>query len=43
MQAGYLDEIEQVFDGQVRAILPLDDSDLRGVQALDKAGSALFT
>jgi arsenite/tail-anchored protein-transporting ATPase len=43
MQAGYLDEIKQVFDGQVRAILPLYDSDLRGVAALDKASAALFT
>ena len=42
MQSGYLDEIKRTFDGQVRAVLPLYDSDLRGVAALDKAGAALF-
>ena len=42
MQAGYLDDIRSTFDGQVRAVVPLFDSDVRGVQALDRAGSALF-
>jgi arsenite-transporting ATPase len=42
MQSGYLDEIGRTFDGQVRAVLPLYDSDLRGVAALEKAGRALF-
>jgi arsenite-transporting ATPase len=42
MQTGYLDEIRQVFDGQVRAVLPLFDSDVRGVKALDRAGTELF-
>ena len=42
MQSGYLDEIRQVFDGQVRAVVPLFDSDLRGVTSLDRAATALF-
>ena len=42
MQAGYLDEIRQTFDGQVRAVLPLYDSDVRGVPMLEKASGALF-
>jgi arsenite/tail-anchored protein-transporting ATPase len=42
MQSGYLDEIRQVFDGQVRAVVPLFDSDLRGVSSLDRAVGSLF-
>jgi arsenite-transporting ATPase len=42
MQSGYLEEIGRVFDGQVRAVLPLYDSDIRGIKMLDKAGTALF-
>jgi arsenite-transporting ATPase len=42
MQSGYLDEIRQVFDGQVRAVVPLFDSDLRGVKSLDRAAGSLF-
>jgi arsenite/tail-anchored protein-transporting ATPase len=42
MQAGYLDEIGRVFDGEVRAVVPLFDSDIRGVPSLDKAARALF-
>jgi arsenite/tail-anchored protein-transporting ATPase len=42
MQAGYLDEIGRVFDGEVRAVVPLFDSDIRGVDALDRAARALF-
>jgi arsenite/tail-anchored protein-transporting ATPase len=43
MQEGYLREIGETFDGQVRAVLPLFDSDIRGVPMLRKAGEALFT
>jgi arsenite/tail-anchored protein-transporting ATPase len=43
MQAGYLDEIGKAFDQQVRAVLPLYDSDIRGVPMLQKAASGLFT
>jgi arsenite/tail-anchored protein-transporting ATPase len=42
MQKGYLDEIGERFKGQVRAVLPLYDSDLRGVAMLGKAGEQLF-
>lgn len=42
MQAGYMREIRDAFDGQVRAVLPLYDSDIRGVPMLRKAGDALF-
>jgi arsenite-transporting ATPase len=42
MQAGYLREIRDAFDGQVRAVLPLYDSDLRGVAGLERAAERLF-
>ena len=42
MQEGYLREIGETFDGQVRAVLPLFDSDIRGVPMLAKAADALF-
>jgi arsenite-transporting ATPase len=42
MQDGYLEEIRTTFDGQVRAVVPLFDSDIRGVPMLEKAGKALF-
>jgi arsenite/tail-anchored protein-transporting ATPase len=42
MQAGYLREIRDAFDGQVRAVLPLYDSDLRGVANLERAAARLF-
>jgi arsenite-transporting ATPase len=42
MQTGYLDEIRRSFDGQVRAVLPLYESDIRGVPALARASQALF-
>jgi arsenite-transporting ATPase len=42
MQSGYLDEIERVFDGEVRAVVPLFDSDIRGVPSLEKAARNLF-
>ncbi len=42
MQAGYLEEIRRSFDGQVRAVLPLFDSDVRGVPMLERAARSLF-
>jgi arsenite-transporting ATPase len=42
MQAGYLDQIREQFDGEVRAVVPLFDSDVRGVPALDRAAGSLF-
>ncbi|HLY35230.1 MAG TPA: TRC40/GET3/ArsA family transport-energizing ATPase [Candidatus Limnocylindria bacterium] len=42
MQAEYLREIRDTFDGQVRAVLPLYDSDIRGVAGLERAAGRLF-
>jgi arsenite/tail-anchored protein-transporting ATPase len=42
MQEGYLQEIGKEFDGNVRAVLPLYDSEIRGVDSLKRAGDALF-
>jgi len=42
MQAGYLDEIGERFPGQVRAVVPLFDSDIRGVRSISRASSAVF-
>jgi arsenite-transporting ATPase len=42
MQEEYMREIRDAFNGQVRAVLPLYDSDIRGVPMLVKAGDALF-
>jgi arsenite-transporting ATPase len=43
MQRGYMDEIRERFPGQVRAVIPLYDADVRGTTALEKAGTALFS
>ena len=42
MQDGNLDQIGKEFDGQLRAVLPLFHSEIRGVSSLKEAGSALF-
>ena len=42
MQDNYLREIEQTFDGLVRAILPLFDNEVRGVPALAKTADLLL-
>ena len=42
MQAGYLDEIGERFPGQVRAVVPLFDSDIRGVPSVARASEAVF-
>jgi arsenite-transporting ATPase len=42
MQAGYMNEIRERFAGQVRAVVPLFDSDVRGVAMLTKAAEKLF-
>ncbi len=42
MQAGYLDEIGERFPGQVRAVVPLFDSDIRGVPAINRATGVVF-
>jgi arsenite-transporting ATPase len=42
MQEGYLREIRDTFDGEVRAVVPLFDSDIRGVEMLTRAADQLF-
>ncbi len=42
MQSGYLDEIGERFPGQVRAVVPLFDSDIRGVPSIARASGAIF-
>src|SRR5436190_5101700 len=42
MQREYLAEIGDRFPGQIRAVVPLYDTDVRGTTALQKAGAALF-
>jgi arsenite-transporting ATPase len=42
MQAGYLDEVGERFAGQVRAVLPLYDDEVRGISSLDRAAADLF-
>jgi arsenite-transporting ATPase len=42
MQADYMNEIWDTFDGEVRAIIPLFDNEVRGVQMLQKTAEQLF-
>jgi arsenite-transporting ATPase len=42
MQSGYLDEIGERFPGMVRAVVPLFDSDIRGVPSISRASGAVF-
>jgi arsenite/tail-anchored protein-transporting ATPase len=42
MQEEYLREIRDTFNGQVRAVLPLYDSDIRGVPSLARSAERLF-
>jgi len=42
MQEGYLGEIGETFDGLVRAIVPLYETEVRGVSMLERVGEALF-
>ena len=43
MQMRYMDEIEQLFDGLVRAVIPLFETEVRGVPMLERVADALFT
>jgi len=43
MQADYMDEIWETFDGEVRAILPLFDNEVRGIEMLQRTADKLFT
>jgi arsenite-transporting ATPase len=42
MQAAYMDEIWETFDGGVRAIVPLFESEVRGVEMLGRTADYLF-
>ncbi len=42
MQSGYLDEVGERFAGQVRAVFPLYDDEVRGISSLDRAAADLF-
>lgn len=42
MQAGYLDQIAQDFDGSLRAMLPLFETEIRGVEMLGRTADLLF-
>lgn len=42
MQAEYMDEIHDTFDGMVRAIVPLYETEIRGVPMLERTASDLF-
>ncbi len=42
MQQEYMKEIEESFKGTIRGVIPLFESDVRGVEKLDKLASVLF-
>jgi arsenite-transporting ATPase len=42
MQARYMDDVWDKFDGMVRSTLPLYETEVRGVQSLARMGDALF-
>jgi arsenite/tail-anchored protein-transporting ATPase len=42
MQARYMDDVWQKFEGMVRSILPLYESEVRGTASLIRMGDALF-
>jgi arsenite-transporting ATPase len=42
MQAEHMETVWKEFDGQVRAILPLYETEIRGVQQLKRMADALF-
>jgi arsenite/tail-anchored protein-transporting ATPase len=42
MQEGYLRQIDEEFDGQVRAVMPYYDDDVRGVRRLMQTAEGLF-
>ncbi len=42
-QAQYMEEIWETFDGDVRAIIPLYEREVRGVEMLDRVATILFS
>ena len=43
MQDEYMQDIEQQFDGMVRAVLPLFETEVRGVPMLKRTSDLLFS
>ena len=43
MQAEYMDQIRRTFNGNVRAIVPLFETEVRGVEMLGRTARCLFT
>jgi len=43
MQKEYMDQIWKTFDGEVRAIVPLFETEVRGVEMLKRTADCLFT
>lgn len=43
MQKRYMQEIEELFDGLVRALIPLYETEVRGVEMVSQAAQDLFT
>jgi len=43
MQARYMDDIWQKFEGMVRSLVPLYDNEVRGVETLSHTADSLFT
>ena len=42
MQGNYMKEIETLFAGMVRAVLPLFETEVRGVDMLKRTANALY-
>jgi len=42
MQAGYMQEIEDTFNGMVRSVVPLFDTEVRGIEMLGRTTEAMF-
>jgi hypothetical protein len=43
MQERYMEEIWEKFNGMVRSLIPLYETEVRGVAMLSRAAEALFT
>jgi arsenite-transporting ATPase len=43
MQERYMDEVWQKFEGRVRSIVPLYETEVRGVKTLERTAGSLFT
>jgi arsenite-transporting ATPase len=43
MQSRYMDDVWQKFEGNVRSIIPLYETEIRGTSSLTRVGDALFT